>query len=326
MINMNKEIRNNIVLGLFVIIGVILLVVAIYFVGSKKNMFSSTFKVVAVFNEVNGLQIGGNVRLKGIDIGTIKSVQIINDSTVVVIMHIETQVKPFLKKNAIASIGTDGLMGNKILNLRNGKLFSEPVRENDTLETIPPLESDEILRTLSMTNDNVKFITDGLKKMTDKINNSNSLWSLMSDTAIAENLKQAIVSIKLTGSSSAVITGDLSSIVQNVRSGKGLVGALLTDTTFSPKLKQTIVGIKFVSDSMAMISGDLRSVSQKIKNGSGAIGTLLMDTAFVHNLNKSIENIKNGAGGFNENMEALKHSIFLRKYFKKKAKENMKKK
>ena len=323
---MNKETINNIVLGLFVSIGIILLIASIYFIGSKKNMFSSTFQVIAIFNEVNGLQSGDNVRLKGIDIGTVKSVIIINDSTVRVTMLIETKNKAFLKKNAVASIGTDGLMGNKLLNLRNGKLFSESVQKNDTLKTMPPFESDEMFRTLSATNDNVKFITDDLKSITQKIKKSNSLWNLLSDTIFAENVRQAMVNIKLTSNRSAIITGDLSSIVQNVKSGKGSIGALLTDTTFSKTLKQTIVEIKMVSDSMALISGDLRNVFQKIKNGNGAVGTIFMDTTFVHNLNKSMENIKSGSEGFSENMEALKHSFLLRKYFKKQEKEKGKKK
>lgn len=137
------------------------------------------------------------------------------------------------------------------------------------------------------------------------------------DTVVAENVKKAIVNIELTSNNSAILTGDLSSIVGDVKAGKGSVGTLLTDTSFSEKLDQTLVDINQITDKMAIVSGDLSIVSEKIKKGEGAIGTLLIDTAFANNLNKSMENIKNGAQGFNENMEALKHNILLRKYFKK---------
>ncbi|MCX6295550.1 MAG: hypothetical protein NTX97_05710, partial [Bacteroidetes bacterium] len=178
---------------------------------------------------------------------------------------------------------------------------------------------------LNATNDNLKYITTDLKNITKKINSPNTLWSILMDTVVAENVKQAIVNIKITGNRTAIITGDLSNIIKEVKSGRGTVGALLTDTLFSNKFNQTIVDIKLITDSMALISGDLRNVTQRIKKGEGAIGTILMDTTFVNNLNKSMENIKSGTAGFDDNMEALKHNILLRKYFKKKEKEKLKK-
>jgi phospholipid/cholesterol/gamma-HCH transport system substrate-binding protein len=138
------------------------------------------------------------------------------------------------------------------------------------------------------------------------------------DTSVAINLKQAVVNIKLTSIRTASITGDLSSLIKDVQMGKGVLGTLITDESLEGKLKQTIVNIKFASDTLAYITGDLKSVSQRIKNGEGAIGTLLMDTNFRLNLSKSMENIENGTDGFNQNMEALKQSLFLRKYYKKK--------
>ena len=116
----------------------------------------------------------------------------------------------------------------------------------------------------------------------------------------------------------AIITGDLSKIVNDVQSGKGTMGALLTDTSFSHKLKQTIVNIESVTDSFAIISGNFKSLSEKLKNGNGAVGTLISDTTFVHKLNSSMDNIKKGSENFNENMEALKHSWPFKKYFRKK--------
>ena len=144
------------------------------------------------------------------------------------------------------------------------------------------------------------------------------MWHLLTDTAVAENVRNAVVRFKITGDNTAVITGDLSKIVKDIKAGKGSVGALLTDTAFSQRLNQTIVNIQAISDSVAIISGNFKSISAKLKNGEGSIGTLLTDTTFVHDLNLSMKNLKNGTGNFNENMEALKHSWPFKKYFKKK--------
>ncbi len=318
---MKNEITRNIRVGLMVVVSTILLITALYVIGNKQNLFGSTFHISAEFYNVNGLMAGNNVRLSGIDVGTVENVEIVSDSAVKVVMLIENRVKKFIKKNAIVSVGTDGLMGNKLVNINAGEGFAENVEEGDVLGTLRPFETDEMLRTLNTTNENIKYITTDLKKITQRINSPNTLWSILMDTVVAENVKNAIVNIKLVSNRTAMLTGDLSSIVDEVKAGKGTVGALLMDTVFSGKLDETIVNIEQLTNKMAVISGDLSKLSEKIKNGEGAVGTLFMDTLFVSNLNKSMENIKEGSNGFNENMEALKHNFLLRRYFKQKEKE-----
>ena len=315
---MGKEIARNIKVGIVVVLGTILIIYGLYVIGNKQHIFGSTFRISTQFYDVNGLMAGNNVRLAGIDVGTVESVEITSDSTVNVVMMIENRVKKFIKKNAIAGIGTDGLMGNKLVNINSSGIKADYIQEGDVLKSIQPFESDEMLRTLNTTNENMKYVTTDLKMITQKINSSKTLWSLLMDTVWAENVKSTIVNIKLTSHRSAVITGDLSSIVKNVQAGKGSIGSLITDSGVSEKLDHTMIEIQQITNKMAVITGDLSSVTGKLKNGDGVIGTLLMDTALVNNLNTSMKNIKDGTQGFNENMEAMKHSIFFRKYFKKK--------
>jgi phospholipid/cholesterol/gamma-HCH transport system substrate-binding protein len=318
---MGKETTKNIRVGLLVLTGTAFLIVALYLIGNKKNLFGSTFHIYANFHDVNGLMPGNNVRLAGIDVGTVESVTIINDSTVNVGMVIEDKVQAFIKKSARASVGTDGLIGNKLVNINSVLDESPAVEDGDVLVALKPLGTDEMMRTLNITNNNVKDITEDLKNIAQKLNSPNSVWSILMDTVVAENVKEAIVSIKITGERTAMITGDLSKIMRDIKEGKGSFGALLTDTVFSSKLHQSVVSIKMITDSLALVSGDLHSISSQVKNGKGTIGALIMDTTLVTNLNKSMENAKNGTKGFDDNMEALKHNILLRKYFKKKEKE-----
>lgn len=314
------EFTKNIRVGLFVLLGTALLIIALYLIGAKQNLFGSTFEIEAKFKNVNGLMPGNNVRFTGIDVGTVKSVEIIDDSTVLVVMMIENKIQPFIKKNATASVGTDGLMGNKLINLNSSDENAEPVDDGDLINTKEALGTDAMLRTLNVTNENIREITEDLKSIAHRLNNPNTLWSILMDTTVAENLRQAVVNIKVTGERTAIITGDLSRVVKDVKSGKGTVGALLTDTVLSSKLKQSVVKIDLITDSLALVTGDLHYITSQAKNGKGAVGTILMDTTFVHNLNKTMENAKNGTKGFDDNMEALKHNILLRHYFKKKAK------
>jgi phospholipid/cholesterol/gamma-HCH transport system substrate-binding protein len=145
----------NIKLGLFVVIGTIAFIAALYLIG-EQSLFGSTFKISAEFRNVNGLMAGNNVRFAGIDVGTVESVEIINDSSVKVLMRIEDKSRDFIHKNALASIGTDGLMGNKLININSVKDHSSPVDDGDVLKTLAPIETDEMLRTLNTTNENMK--------------------------------------------------------------------------------------------------------------------------------------------------------------------------
>ena len=322
---MAQETSKNIRVGIFVLAGTVLLIFSLYLIGAKQNLFGSTFELKSQFKNVNGLMPGNNVRFTGIDIGTVKSVEIINDSTVSITMMIENKVQNFIKKNATAMVGTDGLMGNKLINISSSNESSPSVEDGDFLASKAPLGTDDMMRTLNVTNENVKDITVDLKNIVHRLSSPNTLWSILMDTIVAENVKQAIVNIKITGDRTAIITGDLSRIVKHIKEGKGTIGALIADTSFAVKLNQSIVNIKLITDSLALVTGDMHYITTKVKKGEGGIGTVLMDTSFVNNLNATMKNIKSGTKSFDEDMEAIKHNILLRNYFKKKEKAAKKK-
>jgi phospholipid/cholesterol/gamma-HCH transport system substrate-binding protein len=320
---MNKETTRNVRLGIFVLAGTIFLVASLYLIGNKRNLFSNTFSIHADFYDVNGLTPGNNVRFSGIDVGTVESVDITHDRMVIVTIIIDEKYRDYIHKHDIATIGTDGLMGNKLININSVDDHSPRISDGDTLATLKAIETEEMTRTLSQTNDNMKVITDNLKTITQKINNSNSLWSLLADTAVAENVRQTIVNIRLTSERSAVISGDLGIIAANIRSGQGPAGMLISDTTISGQIRQSVVNFKMVSDKMAIISGDLSLLTARTKDGEGTIGTLMMDTTLPANLNQAVLSIRSGTAAFDENMEALKHSFLLKGYFRRQEKKKL---
>lgn len=322
---MAKENNSNLRLGGLILLGTALLITALYLIGSKQNLFGSTVKISAQFFNVGGLMKGNNVRFGGIDVGTVESVKIITDSSVNVVMVINKDVQEFIKKNAIASVGTDGLMGNRLVNINTGKGTAEVIEEGDVLETLKPVQMDEMVRTLDVTNENIRVISTNLRNITDKINSKNSFWNLLMDTVVAENVKTSVVNLRLMSNQGVMITGNLKGLTESIKNGKGTIGALITDTLLSSKINQTIVKLERFSDTAAIITGDISHIVKKLKRGEGSIGILLNDTTLVHDLNKSVKNIEKGAGNFNENMEAVKHSWPFKKYYKKQKKSNNKK-
>ncbi|HTB30938.1 MAG TPA: MlaD family protein [Bacteroidia bacterium] len=222
---------NKIRLGIFVTISIALFIVGVYFIGQKQQMFSRTFHISGVFKDISGLQIGNNVRYSGINVGIVEDIQQVTDSTVKVDMQIEEKTRKFMKKNAKAIIGSDGLMGNKIMIIIPGIPGKEELSDNDILETTQPVSMDDIL-----------------------------------------------------------------------------------------------VKVKVTSDNMADITSNLSTITASVSQGKGTIGKLLMDSTMAKNVGQAMVNIKQGAGGFKQNMDAAGHSFLLKGYLKKKDKEKDKKK
>jgi phospholipid/cholesterol/gamma-HCH transport system substrate-binding protein len=316
-----KEEFSKTKLGAFVLAGTLFLLMGLYFIGSKKNIFHSSIHVSSYFNNVGGLLAGNNVRFNGVNVGTVSKVYAVSDTAIKVEFTIDRSATEFISSDAIVSIGTDGLLGSKLINIAPGKERKEQIKENDVLKVLNPLQMDNALRTLVKTNDNLEVISSNLKTVSEKFENSNSLWRLLTDSSVAENVKSAIVKFKLTSENTAVVSGDLSTLVKNIKAGKGSIGALITDTLFSGNLNQTIVKIKTISDTFALLSGDFRTISQKLNNKDGSIGHLINDTMFVHELNQSMVNIKQAAGSFDENMKALHYSWPFKRYFRKQVKK-----
>ena len=80
---------NNIKLGVFILLGLLFLILLLYMIGRNRNMFGSNFKLKARFENVQGLKAGNNVRFGGIEVGTVKKVNILNDTTMEVIMIVD---------------------------------------------------------------------------------------------------------------------------------------------------------------------------------------------------------------------------------------------
>lgn len=314
---MEEETKRNIRLGVFVIAGMAFLIVTLYFVGNRQNLFGSTFTIGARFYSVNGLMQGNSVRFAGIDVGTVKSLEIENDSTVYVIMVLDKKVHPFIRQNAVASVGTDGLMGNKLININSAGTGAPLVKEGQELKTRRPLAIDEMGRTLGVTNTNMAQITQNLTDITGRFSNQNTFWKVMMDTLVADHIRQAVDNLKDMTVSGKTTLSNLNNLSYNLASPKNSVGRIARDTLFYPSFIHTIQQLSKTGDSIRQISSDLSVVARNLKQGKGSVGKLLNDTAIAISLNRSINHIDTAAVNFNGNMLALQHSWLLKRYFKK---------
>jgi phospholipid/cholesterol/gamma-HCH transport system substrate-binding protein len=184
-------------LGLFVAGGLALFVLAIFIIGKQKNLFNPVFKITTTFYNVSGLQVGNNIRFSGITIGTVDNIAIINDTTVGVDMLIRKEVKQFIKSDSQVAIGSEGLIGDRLLVVSQGSFDAPLAKEGEQLESVEPVEMDAIMQSISVTAINAAIITQQLAEIMTKINSGDgTLGRLIQDTTIARNINQTIINLK----------------------------------------------------------------------------------------------------------------------------------
>jgi phospholipid/cholesterol/gamma-HCH transport system substrate-binding protein len=189
-------------LGLFIAVGLSLFVLAIFIIGKQKNLFNPVFKLTSTFFNVSGLQIGNNVRFSGITVGTVDNIRIINDSTVKVDMLIKKDVWQFIKSDCEVSIGSEGIIGDKLVVIAQGSSDAPLAKDGQNLESIEPIETDAIMKSLDITAGNAEVITEQLAEIMTKINKGDgTLGRLIQDKTLAENLNKTIVNLKQSSKS-----------------------------------------------------------------------------------------------------------------------------
>lgn len=321
---MEKSNSQKIQLGIFVIIGTLVFLAAIYFIGNKQNMFGNTSHLKAVFVNVNGLQPGNNVRYAGIDIGTVKEIEMINDTTISVQMIIDNKIMEHIKKNAIATISSDGLVGNMIINIIPGKGAAEKVENGDTIQSYSRIGTDDMLETLNVTNENAAMLTADLLKITQEITQGNgTVGLLIRDTLMAQDLKATMSYLRQTSKGTSESVANLNKLITDLNRKDNVIGTL-NDTVVANRMKKIIINLEKSSTEIDKVVTNLNATITNVKEGKGAINYLSNDPKLVKQIDSTITNINKASIKLNEDLEALKHNFLFRGYFKKQAKEKAK--
>ena len=189
-------------LGLFIITGIALFVLGIFIIGKQKNLFNPVFSLNANFHNVSGLQVGNTIRFSGINIGTVDNILIINDSTVRVEMLIKQEIQKFIKTDSQAAIGSEGIIGDKVLVITQGYASKKIVKSGQRIASIEPIETDAIMKSLKITADNAALASVDIAGIVNKINKGEgTLGRLIQDKGMADNIDQTLVNMKKSSKS-----------------------------------------------------------------------------------------------------------------------------
>lgn len=307
-------------LGLFVLAGTTVLVIGLYLLGSKRDLFRRTIRVEAVFQQVGGLRPGNNVRYMGINVGTVERIELLNDTAVRVLLSIRAADSEHIRTDAVATVGTDGLMGNRLVNLSPGDGSGEPIHEGVRLPSSVPLDTDMMLRTLDRTNANLAVITDEVRVLAGKLNQPGNAVDLLTDTVLASDLSAALVELRAAAENARTATAGIDALMGDVRSGKGALGALVSDPASEQQVRTMLGNLQHVSDSLQALTNGLGTFARDLNTPGGLAHSLLADTALARDVRRTISRLDTGTSLLNEDLRALQRNWLFRRYFKEKAK------
>jgi phospholipid/cholesterol/gamma-HCH transport system substrate-binding protein len=230
-------------LGVFIVMTLAIFVAGVFIIGGKQYLFRSTYRLKAQFDNVVGLDAGADVRVGGVHSGTVRSILLPHQpgEKVTVIMDLGKSTHEIIKQDSVATIETEGLLGNQFLALSLGSSASAEVKDGDLISSLPPLEMADLFQKTSN---------------------------------ILDTSQQAI-------QNATQATANLNSISAKINRGEGTAGALVNNKQLYTNLEQTTASMR---DTMAQA--------------------------------------QTGVTDFQENMEALKHSFFVRGYFKNRGYED----
>ena len=195
-------------LGAFIVVALAILVAGVFLIGNKEYLFSSTYRVKAQFDNVVGLADGADVRVGGVHSGTVHSIELPHSAggKVTVSMDLDRSTHEIIKQNSVASIETEGLLGNQYVAISFGSDGQAEVKNGDTIQSLPPLIMSDMLKTASGILDSSQLAVKNATQATAHLNSvsakidsgQGTVGALVNDKQLYNNLQQTTATLQTT--------------------------------------------------------------------------------------------------------------------------------
>lgn len=323
--------RRAVIVGIFILLGLAILILTILTLGSQKKTFERSITVTSFFDDVNGLQKGNNIWFSGVKVGTIKKVTLTGKGQVEVDMNIESHSRQFIRKDAKAKISTDGLIGNKIIEIYGGTLNAGEIESGDQLGNTKLLSTDAMMNTLSKNNDNLFEITNDFKIISNRlVAGKGSIGKLLSNDSIVNQINATTLTLKKASENLEKLSANVSAYTSKLNNKGTLANDLVTDTVVFSRLRSTVSQLQEVAATSKEVIENLNTSSNSLNNGlntlnnglnnkNAPIGMFLNDEKSAANIKVILKNLNSSSKKLDEDLEALQHNFLLRGFFKKKA-------
>jgi phospholipid/cholesterol/gamma-HCH transport system substrate-binding protein len=293
--------------GAFVIGGFLLFAVGLFLIGDRRMLFTDTIDVYAEFQEVAALASGAKVRVAGMDAGEVDEIDVpLGPSEKFrVRMRVRKDLHPLIRLDSVASIQTDGLVGNKFVQIQTGTDKSPQVQGGGTIRSREPLDLADIMQMMSDTIVTVNGMLDDVKGRVDQ-----ALTAISSTASDAQVLmKEMGGDVRNILASSQKISGDLTAIIANVREGRGTLGKLLADDSLYKSVKSIAADAEKAVATVREATLEAKGAIEDLRGDKGPVKGLTSDAQ------QTLRSARDAMADLAETTEALKRNFLFRGFF-----------
>ena len=304
--------------GLVVTLAFSILFITIFFAGSIEKIFSPKAELKAQIQNVKGLRRGAPVWVSGIEVGSVKSIDLHPEYGTVVTLSVDKNALRFLKKDSEASVLTMGLLGDKYIELSGGSLYADSIKHGDMIKGTAQIEMKDIMERSAVSIQKMNEFMTKLENIIVKLERGEgSVSKFLTDPALYNNLKET--------------TETLAAILKDIENGQGTIAMLLEDPTLYNRILASTASIEEFGKKLNEEQGTLRrlieepdlyenlnalsiqlsSLLEKINAGEGVAGDLISNKELSKDLKDSIGAIKELTEDMKENPKRyFKFSLF----------------
>jgi phospholipid/cholesterol/gamma-HCH transport system substrate-binding protein len=315
------ENRRSIIVGIFVLLGVVVFVIGVLTLGGQNKSFVKSIHISSTFSDVSGLKKGNNVWFSGVKVGVIKAIRFTGVSQVDVDMSIEASSQQYIHRNAGVRISSDGFIGNKIVVIDGGSPQAPIIQDGDVLQSEKLLSTDDIMKTLQQNNQNLLAITTDFKTLGHQIlAGKGTVGALLADSTMAVQLRAAMRNLQMATQSASLMAVQLNRFSNRMNTKGGLADKLLTDTVAFNRIQESVVKLKEAANNATILTNNLNKASNKLNSTDNIMGILLNDPTGAAKVQSTLNNLQQSSIKLNDDLEAVQHNFLLKGFFKKREK------
>jgi len=309
---MKKQTNRALRVGFFVFCGLVILIVTLYLIGSKDNLFESKTNIITSFKDVRGVVVGDNVRYSGINVGKVKSFVITPDGKVLLELSIVNEYAKFIHKNAIVEINQDGLLGAKLLDIKPGKENADIVKNGDFLTGKDGIDMENLMYDLRNILSEANLAVGNIESVTDKINKGEGdIGKLINEDRLTSKLDLTVQKLN-----ESLI--NINQIVGKINNGDGDVGRLINDEALTTEANKVLENLNQSTEIVKQIASNLEKTTNTINDGKGTVGMLLNNESTAQNVDTTILKVQSSLMQFEKTAKAIENSWILKLFSKKK--------
>jgi len=273
-----------------------------------------------LFTDIDGLKEGNNIWFSGVKVGTVEKITLRSDFRVDVVLNIEVGLLSPIRKDAYARVGSDGLLGNKIVVIYGGTVTAPVIAANEYLLVEDKSANKDLMTALQTGSQNLVDVTANLKTITRKIaDGQGSVGKLISDPALASDLKATASNLRNVSRKAGYVSDNLAQFSGRLNTPASSLNRLLADSLLYDSIRNTILILQTTIASASNFAGNLALTGKDLNDTRYPAGTILHDALTADQLKATIENLQAASHKLDEDLEALQHNFLLRGYFRKKA-------